>query len=291
MNLPETTIIGTGGLGSSLARSCAAKNIPIKSLFNRTVSEAHELADELEVSISNSFPASAEELGSLVFITVPDRAVQPVASELAEITNDFSDHIFAHCSGNESADLLESLSEKGAGVASFHPLQTFTKDSSPDSFNGIYFSMQGNRQAFPMLKNIAQQMGAHTFEISKEQKSHLHAGAVIASNYLNAILRSAVDTASLSGLEEDQVRKALFPLVRQTLENIDDSSFADALTGPIKRGDISTVQRHLELLADQDKLRELYILMGKHTVNIAQDSGAIDGTTARKMRNIFYEQG
>ncbi len=289
MNLPETTIIGTGGLGDSLARSFRANDIPIKSLFNRTVSKARDLADELEVSISNSFPASAEELGSLVFITVPDRAIQPVASKLAELFDDFSDHIFVHCSGNESADLLKSLSEKGAVVASFHPLQTFTRESTPDDFNGIYFSLQGDRQAFPILEAIAQKMGAHVFEIDKEQKSHLHAGAVMVSNYLNTLLQSAVDTATLSGLAEDQVKKALLPLVRQSLQNISTSSFPDALTGPIKRGDVSTVKRHLELLADQDKLRELYILMGRHTVDIAQDSGAIDGTAAEKLRNIFYE--
>jgi len=150
--------------------------------------------------------------------------------------------------------------------------------------------MEGDQQVFPILVSIAQEMGADVFEIDKEQKSHLHAGAVIAANYLNALLQSAVDTATLSGLAEDQVTKALLPLVGRSLQNIDNSSFGDALTGPIKRGDISTVRRHLKLLADQDNLRELYILMGKRTVDIAQDSGAIDRTTAEKFRKILYEQ-
>ncbi len=287
MPAPEITIIGVGGLGNSLVRALSAAEIPIKSIFNRTADKAQNLADELDISISGSFPSDDYELGNLIFITVSDSAINNIAQRLAVILEDFNNKIFVHCSGNESASLLKGLKSKGGSIACLHPLQTFTKQSSASDFEDIYFSLQGDTSAFPQLKEIAQKLGADTLEVTEDQKSHLHAAAVMASNYLNTLLDAAVETAAVSDLAPEEAKKALMPLVKTTLQNIEVQSFEEALSGPIKRGDIPTVKHHLDLLKSQPELLTLYRILGLRTVKIARKNQRIDQDTARKLLNIL----
>lgn len=287
MPLPDTTVIGTGGLGSALVRAFNGRDISIKSIFNRTIDKARSASARADTSIISAFPSSVDELGQLVFLTVADQAIEDTAQQLADLGRDFSDHIIVHCSGNLSADVLHPLQKKGAAIASFHPLQTFTKQSAAERFGGIYFSFQGDESAFEILKDIAQQLGAEILKVTARQKSDLHAAAVMASNYLTTLLDASVQTASLSGLPEGQAKKALIPLIRTTVKNIGEHSFEDALTGPIKRGDIETVEQHLQLLEEYSELLELYISLGKQTINFAEQSGTIDSKTAKNLRKIF----
>ncbi len=287
MPAPEITIIGVGGLGYSLAKALSEANFTVKSVFNRTVGKAKEIADELDINQSGTFPLDDSELGDLIFITVSDSAIANVAQQLADISEDFSHKTIVHCSGNETASLLQALKEKGGHIASFHPLQTFTKRSKPSDFNDIYFSLQGDKAAFSHLANLAEKLGARTFEVSGEQKSHLHAAAVFASNYLNTLLEVAVDTASASGVSREIAKKALFPLIKTSLKNIESQSFNDALTGPIKRGDWETVKHHLHLLEDWPELLTIYKTLGRRTVKMARKSGDIDQNAAQKVLKLM----
>ncbi|WP_138429882.1 Rossmann-like and DUF2520 domain-containing protein [Fodinibius saliphilus] len=284
---PDITIIGTGGLGSALARGLNAKDISIKSIFNRTKAKATLLARQIEVERSGTFPNSTVEVGELIFLTVPDRCIKPVSSRLASLDDEWSNKTVVHCSGNESADLLDDLKQKGATTASFHPLQTFPPESSPDRFEDIYFNMQGDPSAFPLLKRIAEQLEANSFEVDDNEKSHLHAAAVIASNYLHTILDIAVGTAVLGGLSREESKKALLPLVKQTVENAEKFSLEDSLTGPIERGDISTVKKHLKLLEKNELLRDIYVELGRSTVSLAARSGAISEETADQFYGLL----
>lgn len=287
MNLPETSIIGVGGLGSALARGLLSKKVLIKSVFNRTERKARQLASTANIEICGTFPSTADALGKLVFITVPDDAIEEVARQLSELSDDFSESIFVHCSGTQSADLLQPLKSKGGITASFHPLQTFTTRAQPDDFKDIYFSLQGDAEAFPLLQKVAQQLGAKTFEVTTEQKAHLHAAAVMASNYLTVLIDRSVEIGTLGGLAGDQVRKALMPLIRGTLENNEKYSAAAALTGPIKRGDIETIEKHLALLDDQSELRDLYCALGLQAVQVIESTGDVDNLHIDKLRKIL----
>ncbi|MGM0545160.1 MAG: Rossmann-like and DUF2520 domain-containing protein [Bacteroidota bacterium] len=287
MSAPDITIIGTGGLGQLLTRALSKTSFRIKSVYNRTGDKAENLATHLGIPKSGTFPKDINELGDLVFITVSDQAIKEVAERLQTLGDDFGNRIIAHCSGNESADLLELLQLKGALTASFHPLQTFTEQSSPSDFKGIYFSLQGDNEAFPTLRNVARELGAQSIELTDGQKSQLHAAAVFASNYLVTLLDAAFDISSSEGLPREVARKTLMPLVRTTLQNIERQEVGDALSGPIKRGDMQTVEQHLQLLKGHDDLHQLYRMMGKKTVELARRSQKIDDATARKILDLL----
>lgn len=289
MKIPDVTIIGTGRLGQVLTKRLAEKEIAVKSVFNRTEKKARKLSGELNISLSGAFPTIKKELGHLIFFTVPDDLIEDAAEQLAQIDSDFSEFTFVHCSGNESATVLQPLREKGGVIASFHPLQSFTDKAGTSDFENIFFSMQGDRKAFRILMPLAHKIGAHAFEVSEEQKSQLHIAAVIASNYLVSLMNTSLEAASLGGLSEKQVQKALFPLIRQTLHNTSKQTIGEALTGPIARGDIKTLEKHLKYLDSRPRLQKIYALLGNETVNIARSAGSIDEDQAEEMRKMFAE--
>jgi predicted short-subunit dehydrogenase-like oxidoreductase (DUF2520 family) len=290
MNRPEISIIGAGSLGATLAKALIEKGWPVKSVFNRTQQKATILAEKLKISISENFPSSLTSLGKLVFITVSDDAISDIAHRLSELSDSFKGYTIVHCSGNESAKLLHHLKQKGAAVASFHPLQTFTPESDTEDFNGIYFSMQGDPKVFTVLAEIAKHLGANTFKVNESQKSHLHAAAVFASNYVTTLLDASVEVGSISGLPPEQVKNALLPLVETTLNNVSKQSFEQALSGPIRRGDVTTVKKHIALLSEDSELQNLYCLLGLQTLKLAKHADQLEKEAARKLRKIFLQQ-
>jgi predicted short-subunit dehydrogenase-like oxidoreductase (DUF2520 family) len=237
--------------------------------------------------MASSSPDGVSELAPLVFITVSDSAITNIVQDIVALNEDLAEITFVHCSGNESADILEPLAQKGAQIVSMHPLQTFTSQSGPADFEGIYFSLHGDKEKFGTLENIANRLGGNTFEVSPKQKSHLHAAAVLASNYLVTLLQASTETAATSGLTDEEVKKALLPLVQTTLKNVENQTFTEALSGPIRRGDVKTVTDHLALLRDHHELRELYCSLGQQTVALARSSSHIDEETAMTFEDIL----
>ncbi len=136
----------------ALTKTLTHHNFRVKSVYNRTEDKAIQISSDFDITISGPFPKDKDQLGPLVFIAVPDRAIREVADRLAKLSDDFSVYIFVHCSGTEPADLLQSLKEKGASTAAFHPLQTFTAESGPENFNDIFFSIQGDEETYPILQ-------------------------------------------------------------------------------------------------------------------------------------------
>lgn len=278
--------MGLGALGSTLAEAFAHHNLELKSVYNRDQQRAQAVAGNHKIATASSFPSEAGQLGRLVFLTVSDAAIAETADKLAKLRG-ISGRTFVHCSGNESAAILDRLKEKGARTASMHPLQTFNLNSGAADFRNIYFSLQGDDTAFPMLENIAGLLGAETLTVNEEQKSHLHAAAVIASNYLITLLNAATETGGLSGLDKKQVREALYPLIGTTLENFQSTSFKEAISGPIVRGDAETVSKHVQLLDDQKELRTLYTVLGLQTVCKAEETGRLEQVSADGLRRLL----
>ena len=261
------TVIGTGALGIVLTRVLHANRFEIKSLFNRTPVKTASISNDLKNIISGTFPESKADLGDLVFLTVPDREIKLVTDKLAELGNDFSDRMIIHCSGNHTSDVLQSVKQKGAAVGSFHPLQTFTAATDLSAFNDIYIDIEGDRDAVSLLKELAFRLGSQPIVISKQAKPYLHAAAVMASNYVAALVESAGQIAELGGIDKKEAQRALIPLLLQSAENITESdNLTNALSGPILRGDAETVEHHLQLLEQNSRLLKLYKHLGKKLI-------------------------
>lgn len=290
MQVSGITILGLGALGSALVRAVKRHNLPVRSIYNRTSEKAGKLARREGISISGAFPADADELGDLIFITVADAAIGEVAEKLGELSDDFSGKTVVHCSGNETSDLLHPLAVKGAETAAFHPLQSFTRTSGADDFDGIYFSIEGSDAAKDLLKSIAEHIGAQCFEVNSESKPYLHAAAVMASNYLVALIDASAGIGALGKLSENDLRKALLPLMQTTLENASGNELTEALSGPIVRGDVQTVEKHLELLEDDRDLSLLYRSLGRRALEVAGRSGRTDQAAISALKLLLEDE-
>lgn len=287
MEQPDISIIGTGALGSALAKALYKANFSVRSLFSRTEATALSLSKEVEAAQVSSFPQTKKELGSLTFLTVPDGAIAGVAHRLADLSIDFSELIFAHCSGNESSAVLQVLKQKQASTAAFHPLQTFPKDAAAQDFQDIYFDVEGDRQALDVLRHVAASLGAETFDISAGAKPYLHAAAVVASNYLVALLDASGKIAGLGGINEAEARKALMPLISKTFEHAQTGDLSGALTGPIRRGDVETVRQHLQLLKQDENLLRMYKIMGAQALTIAEQNRDFSEEKASRITKLL----
>lgn len=287
----QVTIIGTGALGTVLTKALHEKGIHIYSLFNRSAESLESLAKIVQPKIVETTPTNYNQLGNLIFLATSDQSISIQANRLAKLSNSYSNKIITHFSGSRPASDLSVLQKKGAAIAAFHPNQTFTGKSKPTDFNGIYFDIEGDEKAKLILRELATMLNASCFEISPQAKPYLHAAGVIASNYLIALLDAAITTAEMGGMRHSDAKKALLPLVQTTLNNANEAeNLNDVLSGPIARGDADTVDRHIELLKSHPELEQLYKLLGRQTLKVAQNSGNNDDGVSETLEKLLSDE-
>lgn len=281
MSKPDITIIGLGQVGTALLRALNKKGYSIKSVYNRTEAPSSLQKEMQEVEFYTGLPFGDTTVGDIIFLTIADDAIKVVSSDLKTNFTSLDEKTVVHCSGAYSSQVLSGLKERGARVASFHPMQAITK--STQTFVGTWFDMDGDEEALVQLEAIALQLGGKTFRVEPGAKPLLHASAVVASNYLVVLADMVSKMAKQAGIDEDTALKAITPLMDNTLENIRELGVTDALTGPIARGDVNTVAEHLKTLNTIPEVLSLYKILGKEAVHIAeQKTGKTESLAAIK---------
>ena len=256
---PSVTIIGLGRVGRALYGTLPKVGYQIVSVFSKSVYNVPFFVE--------GFPSEKSHLGELIFLTVPDDTLHTVIQKLDENFDDFSGKYIVHCSGTLSSDILSSLKEKGSSIASFHPIQSISETT--DTFSKAWFDVEGDTQVVNILEELGKSLGANILTVQKETKPYLHAAAVVASNYVVTLMKVAEEIAEIGGIEKEKIISALIPLMQSSLNNLEAKGIEKSLTGPIARGDIQTVQTHLEILKNHSQLLELYKVLGLETTKIS----------------------
>jgi predicted short-subunit dehydrogenase-like oxidoreductase (DUF2520 family) len=228
----------------------------------------------------------------MVLLCLPDDIIEKVCSELAQKNKFIKGAIVVHCSGALSSNILSTARECcRCSVASMHPLQTFpTVDAALKMMSGTYCFYEGDECAIPVIERFAKDIGLRPIQISSTSKTLYHAAAVMACNYFVALMDSAIVFAEKAGIDRTIAWSALEPLVATTLNNITRMGTADSLTGPIARGDVKTVCRHLQELAlTPGHLASVYRTMGLYTVEIAVRKGTITVAKAAEIRSLLAD--
>lgn len=270
--LPDVSFVGAGNLGSALALSLRALGYRIREVVHRdspaSARRARALARRLgarAVSLEQ-----AELSASLVWITVPDDAIAACARRLS-LRASWKGKVVFHSSGALPSRELAPLARRGARMASVHPMQTFVRGVRPD-LRDVLFTLEGDEAALSLARRIVRDFGAESFPISRAGKSLYHAAGSLASPLTVATLALAERTARAAGLPAAKARQALVPIVRRTLENYLRHGPAAAFSGPIVRGDLETVCRHLRALRRLPYVRRAYIALAYsalHTLPVA----------------------
>ncbi|MCJ7543376.1 MAG: DUF2520 domain-containing protein [Phycisphaerae bacterium] len=285
--MPDIAIIGPGKVGMAIGILAAKAGRTVAAVGGRDAARAAQAAAAIGPGTKACTPRQAAGSAGLVLLTVSDDAVGSVCDELAGAFAEGA--VVAHCSGVLDSGVLASARARGCAVGSMHPLQTFPSvGAAIDALGGAYCFIEGDSPAVKALERLAADIGAHPVPIASGAKPLYHAAAAVACNYLAALLDAASALCRQAGIDEPTARRALAPLVRRTLENVLAEGPAAALTGPIARGDVATVRRHLAAMAGVEAdLEKLYRALGRWTVALALRKGTIDAAKAATLRRLL----
>ena len=286
---PSFTIVGCGRVGTALGRQLVKAGYKLVGLASKTITSAEKAAGIIGTGEAFQTPWEASKSADVVFITTPDGVINECCEEISKKKGFKKDAIVLHCSGALPSTILSGAKKCNVLTGSMHPLQSFAnsyKSGSP--FEGIVISVEGDKAAVDISKKIAKELGAVSIEIKTNGKAMYHASAVVASNYLVTLMDFAFKILQEAGIPENEAFKVLSPLVEGTLANIKNVGTVKALTGPIARGDISTIKTHLENISDKSpELLNLYKMLGFFTTEIAKQKGTISESIARELRKIL----
>lgn len=278
MKHPRLNVVGCGRLGQAIARLLSAGGLVEEvHLCNRSQESGERAVSEMGVGTAHptisDLPASA-----LWLIGCGDQAIEEVAARIAEDGALLPDAVIFHCSGFLSSDVLRAVKEKGAHIASVHPVRSFANlEMAVRGFPGTFCGVEGEAYAQEVLRVMFTSLGGRVFPLSTETKVLCHAGHVFASNYLVSLLQCANRLYAAAGIPEDLSWQLMEPLVRGTVDNVMRLGPSQALTGPIARGESGIIELQAKAVANRDALLgEIYARLGLAAVDIARVQGLSD---------------
>jgi predicted short-subunit dehydrogenase-like oxidoreductase (DUF2520 family) len=270
--LPATlTIIGGGHVGKTLGRLWAVnRHFVLQDVFSRSIDHAESAVAFIGAGHAVNDYADLKP-ADIFMIATPDDHIAQCCEKLAQSGRLSADSIVFHCSGALGSSELEAARKLGAAVASVHPIRSFAApENLVQNFAGTYCGVEGDQRALDILNPAFSVIGAQPIAIDPALKILYHSAAVFACNYLATLLDVAQQAYVKSGVSDHAALKLMEPLVRETVHNIFRLGPAAALTGPIARGDMATVEKQHKAVAGWNKQHgELYEQFARLTVELA----------------------
>ncbi|HSW48552.1 MAG TPA: DUF2520 domain-containing protein [Bryobacteraceae bacterium] len=266
-------IAGTGRVAQALGRLLAEHGEPVVAIVGRTPESARSAAAFIGRRAKPVIFGAIPKRAARVLIAVSDSAITEVAARLA--ADGFHHGVALHTCGAVGAETLAPLAAAGVSCGALHPLQTFaTPEQGLSALPGCLFAVDGDGAAIEWAGRIAHLLGGETLAIPPASRLLYHAAAVMASNYVVALVDAAAMLMSAAGVGQDKVLRALAPLIEASARNATTLGPVAALTGPIQRGDLLTLSGHMRALArGPETVRELYRWAGLHALDMAVRRG------------------
>ena len=277
--------IGAGVVGTALALRLHEKGYPVVAVASRSESSAEKLADAVSGCQAYKSKQVVADVSDLVLITTPDDNIPEVVLELSWRAG----QSVIHCSGVDSLDVLQKAKDDGAYVGGFHPLQTFASLAKAiENIPGSTFALEAEEPLLSILKGMTEALEGNYVVLGLGDKPLYHAAAVIACNYTVTLMKMATDLWRTFGVSPDEATKAIMPLLHGTINNIENVGLPNCLTGPIARGDVGTVLKHLEAM--EERVPDVigpYCEMGLQTIPVALSKGKINVAKAEELRLLL----
>lgn len=246
-------IIGAGKLGRTLGRLWTLGHaLQVQDVLTRSPQSARDAVDFIGAGRAVSDCASLRR-ADYYLIAVPDDQIVASCAALAQTGLLDADSIVFHCSGALPSSALQPAIDRGAAVASIHPIRSFAApEQVVRDFAGTWCGMEGEQRALDVLVPLFAAIGAQLAPIDPAAKIHYHAGAVFACNYLVTMLDVAKQSYARAGIAPELALQMVAPLVRETVENVFKLGPEAALTGPVARGDMATAEKQWRAVAAAD---------------------------------------
>jgi predicted short-subunit dehydrogenase-like oxidoreductase (DUF2520 family) len=197
----------------------------------------------------------------VIWICVTDDAIAAVARALAARRDvDWRGKVIFHASGALTSDELKPLKKRGAAIASSHFMQSFVPGSNPSL--AVPFAVEGDKNAVQTALRIGATLGAKAFVIRKQSKVLYHAMGFFSSPLVIIALTLSEKVGRTAGLNSRQIESVIRPMFSRTAENYLKKGSAGAFVGPLNRGNVATVKKHLRDLKRIPEARAAYLAMG-----------------------------
>lgn len=272
--------IGAGRTGCSIGKYLADSGINITGYYDISAEAADSAA---AFTGTQSFPEleTIVQQSSLLFLTTPDGIIQDTWNEIRQLP--VAGKIICHCSGALPSDAFTGIEKTGAFGCSFHPMLPFSsRFSSYEQLKHSFFTIEGHEEAVRMVSDLFTGLGNTVCQISGKCKPKYHAAASILSNQVIAALDTGYRLLEECGFSRKDAIKATRTLVLQNIENVLQHDCEKALTGPIERNDIKTVQKHMDCLKEDD--RDMYQVLGLKLIQIARKKNPLQDYTELENR-------
>ena len=265
------TIIGLGNWASSLAHALRTSPVPLRERVHARPESVTADPGRKQSRGRAQAPVQLEAASldaRVLWLCVPDSAIAATAQRIVKRRGDLSCQIVLHSSGALNRDELAAAAAAGASIASVHPLMSFpTKRPMP--LAGVPFGVEtGGVEAdgveaekAPLrrsLFHLVRQLGGSPFAVPSQGKALYHAAGMFASPLLTSLLAGAAACLRAAGLEERDAERLLGPIAAATVANVNRRGLRQSLSGPLARGDTSTVKLHLQALEPHPLLGGVY---------------------------------
>ena len=260
--------VGAGSVATALANALSQCGYVVSMISSRTGVSAARLASRFSETTAVKRPQEVADNCATVFLTVPDDSIEPVANA----TRWRSGQTVLHCSGVTPLDVLEVPYSQGAFVGGFHPMQSFlASDQFGGSLRGITFGLEADPPLRECLEEVVEKIGGRYIHLSGSTRALYHASAVTAGGLVATLLHLSVGLWN-GFADSTTARQALLPLVGKTLENFENEGLSGALTGPLIRGDVGTIEKHIGALKEvRSELLPIYCHLALAALPIARN--------------------
>ena len=286
---PRLAFVGAGRVGTALAVACARAGWQVSAVASRDEARRLRLAELIPGVRAFAEPYAVLDEADMIFLTVPDDALPEMAASLKL----YSGQAVVHTSGALPASVLAPAMAAGTSAASFHPLVAFADvERGLAALTGATIALEGDETLLPVLAELAEAVGGRPVILASEGKTAYHAAAMLAAGGLVGLLDAIVEVAAGAGLDEAAALSLYAPLSRQTLANAEELGVRPALTGPFVRGDVATVQGHLDALRRlAPAALPLYRAVAARELAIAVGRGELSADSAGRLSELLEQLG
>jgi len=282
---PLVGIIGAGAVGTALGAALHRAGWPVVAVGSRD--EARRTRFRELVPTARGFAEAAPVLdeAELIILAIPDDAIPELAGELRL----YGGQALVHTSGVLGAEALEPARAAGTQIGAFHPLVAFADtERAIAAFHGATVAIEGDDELASLLARMAEALGATAVRLAPGSKAAYHAAAVLSAGGFIALLDAIAELGGAAGLDEEGALAIYGGLIEQTLSNARALGIRAALTGPMTRGDVGTLERHLEALARlAPDVLPLYRAAAEREIKLAESRGSLAPHAAESMRRLL----
>ena len=295
----KAVIIGAGRISYSLTSALIKSGYEITSVISKNIESAKNLAQTFHIKKYSTDLEGILKSTKLFFLTIPDGEIKKTAVRLSHLNLNFENSYFIHLSGAENISVLNSIKRKGGITASIHPMQTFPS-KKVFSLKKVYAAVETvNDKHFTYLSELCKKTGMIPFKIKSDQKTFYHLAGVFASNFLAGNLFISKKMLMKNDIGEKMFFNILGSTINSTLSNVKKVGPAKALSGPVERGDIQTIHRHISSLKKLMKKPEgkyfslqlkNYIVQSMNLLNLVEEKQGKLNNAHREIKKTLVRE-